>query len=86
MQTDIRRLWVEQDPGFFTVGAIADIQFQLRVLGRGVKVKELEVRAKGQNRSAIGGIAGTKGLALKRAMEECMKQAIPQIISAMRQE
>lgn len=78
----ILRVFVDQDPGFWTVGAISDIQFTVEIWKNGVKVKIINVMAKGDERSVMGS-AETKGISLKKALQSAMQQAIPEIIKTL---
>lgn len=75
----ILRVFVDQDVGFWTVGAISDLQFTVELWKNGVKVKILNVSAKGDERDVMG-TAQTKGISLKKALQSAMSQAVPEII------
>jgi len=86
IETRIVKVWVDQDPGFWTVGALGEIQFRM-TLYRGVsKIKEFDVDGKGQGDRSIVGDAGTKEESLRVALQACMKKAIPLIIETFSKE
>ena len=82
MDVTILRVFVDQDSGFFSVGAISDLQFNVDIWKNGVKVKTINIAAKGDDRSMIGG-AETKALSLKKALQAAMQQSIPEVITTL---
>lgn len=80
----ILRVFVDQDVGFWTVGAISDLQFTIELWKNGVKVKIFNVSAKGDERDVLG-TAQTKGISLKKALQSAMRQAVPEIITTFEQ-
>lgn len=78
----VLKVFVDQDPGFWTVGAISDLQFVVEAWKNGVKVKSFNVAAKGDERS-MAGSAETKGVSLRKALQAAMQQAVPEIIRTM---
>ena len=78
----IIKAWVDQDPGFWTVGAVANVQFRLTLYSNGTRIKEILAEGTGQgSRSAIGH-TGTKESAMTTALQQAMKQAMPEIVAA----
>lgn len=80
----VRRLWVEQDPGFWTVGAITDLSFALELYSKGDLVKKVVVSAKGDSRSMMG-LSAQKEESLEKALRAAMEQASNEIVSAFGQ-
>uniref|UniRef100_A0A7C4EK99 Lipoprotein n=1 Tax=Thermodesulfovibrio aggregans TaxID=86166 RepID=A0A7C4EK99_9BACT len=78
----ILKVFVDQDVGFWTVGAISDVQFTVEIWKNGVKVKIFNVIAKGDERSIVGS-AETKGISLRKALQSAMQQAVPEIIKTL---
>lgn len=78
----VLKVFVDQDPGFWTVGAISDVQFMVEIWKNGVKIKSFNVAAKGDERS-MAGTAETKGVSLRKAMQAAMQQAVPEIIKTL---
>ncbi len=78
----VLKVFVDQDPGFWTVGAISDIQFTVEIWKNGIKAKVLNIAAKGDERS-MAGTAETKGISLRKAMQAAMQQAVPEIIKTL---
>ena len=46
----ILKVYVDQDPGFTSVGAISDVQFEVEIWKNGIKAKALKIAAKGDER------------------------------------
>jgi hypothetical protein len=80
----ILKVYVDQDPGFWTVGAISDVQFTVEIWKNGMKAKALNITAKGDERSMVGS-AETKGISFRKAMQAAMQQAVPAIIKTLEQ-
>ena len=80
----LRRLWVEQDPGFWTVGAITDLSFALELYSKGHLVRKVIVSAKGDSRSMMG-LSTQKEESLEKALRAAMEQASNEIVSAFKQ-
>lgn len=80
----ILKVYVDQDPGFWTVGAISDVQFTVEIWKNGMKAKALNIAAKGDERSMVGS-AETKGISFRKAMQAAMQQAVPAIIKTLEQ-
>jgi ribosomal protein S5 len=78
----VLKVFVDQDPGFWTVGAISDVQFMVEIWKNGVRVKSFNVVAKGDERS-MAGTAETKGKSLRKAMQAAIQQAVPEIIKTL---
>lgn len=83
LDVTIIRVWVDQDAGFWTVGAISDVQFNVDIWRNGEKLKTLNLAGKADDRSMVGGTAETKGLSLKKALQAAMQQAVPEIIKTL---
>lgn len=77
IKTRVLRVWVDQDPGFWTVGAIGEVQMRVALYRDGNKIKEFDVESKGQGSRAMMGDDATKRDSLRVALEACMKKAIP---------
>ena len=84
LDVTVLRVWVDQDPGFWSVGAISDVQFNIDIWKNGTKVKTVNIAGKGDDRS-IAGTAETKGLSLKKALQAAMRQAVPELIRTLEQ-
>jgi len=82
LQIFIFRVFVDQDPGFFTVGAISEVCYNVQIWKNGENIAQINVKGKGDERSAMGS-AETKGLSLKKALEASIQEAMPQIINAL---
>lgn len=81
----VLKVFVESDPGFWTFGAISDVQFTVEIYKNGSKAKALNIVAKGDERSAVGGSAWTKGISFRKAMQAAMQQVVPEIIRTLEQ-
>jgi hypothetical protein len=77
IKTRVLKVWVEQDPGFWTVGAIGEVQLRIALYRDGNKIKEFDVESKGQGNRAMMGDDATKRESLRIALEASMKKAIP---------
>jgi hypothetical protein len=86
IKTRIIKVWVEQDPGFWTVGAIGEVQLRMALYREGKKVKEFDVESKGQGSRSMVGDETTKRDSLKVALETCMKKAVPIIVETYSKE
>ena len=86
IKTRVLKVWVEQDPGFWTVGAIAEVQLRIALYRDGNKIKEFDVESKGQGNRAMMGDNATKRESLRVALEACMKKVIPIIIETYSKE
>ena len=82
LQIIIRRIWVEADPGFWTVGAITDLTFVMEIYSQGQLAKAVLIEAKGDSRSMIGG-SERKEDSLQKALQAATVQGLPHIIAAM---
>jgi len=82
LQVIIRRIWVEADPGFWTLGAITDLTFVMEIYSRGQLAKAVLIEAKGDSRTMIGG-SEHKEDSLQKALQAAMVQGLPHIIAAM---
>lgn len=80
----ILKVFVDQDPGFTSVGAISDVRFAVEIWKNGIKAKALNIAAKGDERSMIGS-AKTKGISFRKAMQAAMQEAVPTIIKTLEQ-
>jgi len=82
VKTRIMKVWVEPDMGFWTLGAVGEVQLRMALYKDGRRIKEFDIESKGQpKRSAIElSWAAKKREALRIALEECMKKAIPIIV------
>lgn len=78
LQVIVRKIWVEQDPGFWTVGAITDLAFVMEIYSRGQLAKAVLIEAKGDSRSMIGGSEQKED-----SLQKAMVQGLPHIIAAM---
>jgi hypothetical protein len=79
VETRIIKVWVDQDPGFWTVGALGEVQLRVALYEGGQKIKEFDVDAKGQGERGVVGDAVTKSDSLEAALQECMKETVPMI-------
>jgi hypothetical protein len=75
----IDRVRVDQDPGFWTVGAIGDVQLTFSLYDDGERVAEFVVESKGQGHRGVIGDAATKEAAIRVALQECMREAMTTI-------
>jgi hypothetical protein len=82
LQVVIRRLWVEQDPGFWTIGAITDLAFVMEIYTRGQLLKSVLIEAKGDSRTMFA-TSGHKEDSLQKALEAAMVQAMPHVTAAL---
>jgi len=80
----ILKVFVDQDPGMFTVGAISDVQFTVEIWKNSIMAKSLIIAAKGDERSMVGS-AETKGISFRKAMQAAMQEAVPAIIKTLEQ-
>jgi hypothetical protein len=80
--TRVIKVWVEQDPGFWTVGAIGEVQLRIAVYRNGEVVKEFDVESKGQGDRNVIGESTIKEESLRIALQTCMKEAIPVVVEA----
>ncbi|MCI4627143.1 MAG: hypothetical protein L3V56_14440 [Candidatus Magnetoovum sp. WYHC-5] len=78
----ILRVFVDQDPGFFTVGAISDIQFNVEIWKDSVKVKTVNVIGKADERN-LASFSNDKELSLKKALQDALKKSIHEIIDTL---
>jgi hypothetical protein len=76
IEVTIVRAWVDQDPGFFTVGAIGNLILNVSLSEDGERSAEFLVESIGQGERGLMGGAGTKGAALAVALRECMHEAM----------
>ena len=79
LNVTVLRLYVDQDPGFWTVGAITDLHFIVKAWRNGSKIKSFTLVAKGDDRS-VAGSPKTKGISLRKALQSAMKQVVPEIV------
>lgn len=93
VQITLHELFVDQDTGLATIGAITDLKFNIDVYRDNNKISTINVAAKGDDRTikvndvfgVIGSSAEIKGLSLKRALNSAMQQSIPQIVNMLEQ-
>lgn len=79
---EVLEVWVDQDPGFWTVGAISKVNYKINIYKGGKKIASLNIKGKGDKRSAAG-TAKTKGISLRKAMMATTKKAVPKIINIL---
>ena len=77
VETRIIKVWVDQDPGFWTVGAIGEVQLRIVLYHKGNRMKEFDVESRGQGDRSMISTAGTKEESMMIALEACMKKTIP---------
>ena len=82
LQVVIRKLWVEQDPGFWTIGAITDLAFVLEIYSRGQLLKSVLIEAKGDSRTMFA-TSSHKEESLQKALEAAMVQAMQHVTAAL---
>jgi hypothetical protein len=82
VRPELVHLWVEQDPGFWTVGAITDIRFKVTIVRNGQVRKAALVQGRGDSRSLLG-TASTKQESLKKAMGACLEKGVPLILDEL---
>ncbi|QNN23449.1 hypothetical protein HED60_14580 [Planctomycetales bacterium ZRK34] len=75
--TRIIKVWVEQDPGFWTVGAITDLQLRIMLLRAGQTIKEFDVDSRGQGDRGLFGDDDVKEKSLRAALGVCLQKATP---------
>jgi hypothetical protein len=85
VRTRVIKVWVEQDPGFWTVGAIGEVQLRMAVCRGDTIVKEFDVESKGQGPRGLFGDAVTKEDSLRVALETCMKKAVPIVVETFKE-
>jgi hypothetical protein len=78
LELEVTRIWVDQDPGWWTVGGLGDVQFKMTVIRNGQPVEQIEFTGKGQHRGAFGDTT-PKARALEKALQQCIQQAVPYI-------
>lgn len=78
----ILKVWVDQDPGFWTVGAESNVHYIVDVFKYGKKVASLDIKGIGDERSGVGS-AKTKGISLRKALTSSIEKAVPQIIDIL---
>ena len=83
MNVMILRIWIEQDPGFFTVGAVSDVSLILEIYSKGNLVKKFSIDGKGDKRGMLS-TSGDREESLEKALKAVIAQAIPEILSVMR--
>lgn len=86
VKTRVLKVWVEQDPGFWTVGAIGEVQLRIALYRNGKRIKEFDIESKGQGDRSMIDSASTKEESLRIALETCMKKAIPIIVDTYSKE
>ena len=82
LQVVIRKLWVEQDPGFWTIGAITDLAFVMEIYSRGQLLKSVLIEAKGDSRTMFA-TSSHKEESLQKALEAAMVQAMQHVTAAL---
>jgi hypothetical protein len=83
MSVMILRVWIEQDPGMFTVGSVSDVSLLLEIYSKGNLVKKFSIDGKGDKRGMFS-TSGDREASLEKALKAVMAQAIPEILSVMR--
>ncbi|MEA2734732.1 MAG: hypothetical protein QOE14_1183, partial [Humisphaera sp.] len=81
IELEISRIWVDQDPGWWTVGGIADLQLKMTIIRNGAPVQQVELIGKGQHRGAFGD-TGPKAIALEKALKQSVQKALLYISAA----
>jgi len=85
VSTRVIKVWVEQDPGFWTVGAIGEVQMRITLYRAGRVVKTFDVESKGQGNRSMVGDAATKQESLRIALATCMKETIPIMVESFKE-
>lgn len=83
IQITLNELFVDQDTGLTSIGAITNLKFSIDVYKHNNKISTINVAAKGDSRS-MQIEAKSKGLSLKKALESAMRQSIPEIIKTLK--
>lgn len=82
LQVIIRKLWVDQDPGFWTIGAITDLAFAMDIHARGKLLKSVVIEAKGDSRTMFA-TSSHKEESLQKALPAAMAQAVQHVTAAL---
>lgn len=82
LQVTIRKLWVEQDPGFWTIGAITDLAFAMDIHSRGQLLRSVLIEAKGDSRTMFA-TSSHKEESLQKALQAAMAQAVQHVTAAL---
>ncbi len=85
VRTRVIKVWVEQDPGFWTVGAIGEVQLRMSVCRGDTIIKEFDVESKGQGPRGVFGDDVTKADSLRVALEICMKKVVPIVVETFKE-
>lgn len=82
IQITLNELFVNQDMGLTSIGAITDLKFTIDLYRDNKKIATLDVAAKGDRRG-IYVEAKSKGLSLKKALNSAIEQSVPKIIDML---
>jgi hypothetical protein len=83
IELEIRRADVDQDPGFWSVGSIAKLDYRMTLTQRGRPVQQIDWTATGSgDRDAFAGLGG-KASAMRKAMQASLKQAVAYVDAAL---
>ena len=81
VEVRVVKVWVDQDPGFWTVGALGTVQFRLILYANGARAKEVDIEGTGQGSRGLFGDERTKQEALKVALQQAMQQSMPHVFA-----
>lgn len=79
----VTRFWVEQDAGWWTVGAITQLNLIGDLYSKGELVKKVAIEGTGDSRSVVSG-TGDREQSLQKALRAVMAKLVPDIL-ALRQ-
>jgi len=82
VELEIRRLFVDQDPGMLTVGSIATLEYRMTLTKNGRKVQQIDWTATGSGDRGLVQ-TGTTESAVRKAMRASLDRSIPYINAAL---
>lgn len=85
LEVIVRNVFVDQDTGMLTIGAISTLDFDVRLMSGANEVETFTVRynADFQERG-LGGVGSLKAAALKEALELALAPIMPRILTALK--
>lgn len=84
LELSIRSVFVDQDPGLVTIGAISDLQYDIVLKSGATVVETIKVRYKADiSERSLAGTGSLKAAALKEALEISLGREMPRILEAL---
>lgn len=84
LELSVTRVFVDQDPGMVTIGAISDLQYDIILKSGATEVETVAVRYRADvSERSLAGTGSLKAASLKEALEISLGREMPKILAAL---